>query len=32
VMPMLEAVQGLSKLVQNKDCFICDIVATIKFI
>jgi hypothetical protein len=30
VLPMLEEVQNLNKLVQNRDCFICDFVATVK--
>ncbi len=30
VLPMLEVVQNLSKLVQNKNCFICDFVAIMK--
>jgi hypothetical protein len=32
VLPMLEEVQNLNKLAQNKNCFICDFVATIKLI
>jgi len=28
VLPMLEAMYNLNKLAQNKDCFICDFVAT----
>jgi hypothetical protein len=30
VLTMLEAMQSLNKLVENKDCFICDFVATVK--
>jgi hypothetical protein len=30
VWPMLEGVQSLSKLVQNKDCFICDFVVVVE--
>jgi hypothetical protein len=32
VLPMLEAMQSLNKLVQNKDTFICDFVSTVKFV
>ncbi len=32
VLLMLEAVQNLNKLVQNKDCFISDFVASMKLI
>ncbi len=30
VLPMLEVVQSLSQLVQNKDTFICDFVSVVK--
>ncbi len=30
VLPMLEVIQSMSKLVQNKDTFICDYVAAVK--
>lgn len=30
MLPMLEAIQSLSKLVQNKECFICDFVIVVK--
>jgi hypothetical protein len=30
VLPMLEVVQSLNKLAQNKNCFICDFVAIVK--
>ncbi len=30
VLPMLEVVQNLNKLVQNKVCFICDFVVVMK--
>jgi hypothetical protein len=32
VLPMLDAMQSLSKLAQNKDRFICDFVASMKLI
>jgi hypothetical protein len=32
VLPMLEVVQSLNKLVQNIDCFICDSMIAVKFI
>jgi hypothetical protein len=32
VLHMLEAMQSLSKLAQNKGCFICDFVIVIKLI
>ncbi len=31
MLPMLEKVQSLKKLVQNKDTFICDFVLDVKF-
>ncbi len=30
VLPMLEAIQSLSKLAQNRDTFICDYVVAMK--
>jgi hypothetical protein len=32
VLPMLEEMQNLNKLAQNKYCFICDFVAIVKHI
>jgi hypothetical protein len=32
VLPMLETIQSLNKLVQNEECFICDFVEVVKFI
>jgi hypothetical protein len=32
VLPTLEVMQSLNKLVQNKDTFICDFVSAVKFI
>jgi hypothetical protein len=32
VLPMLEVVQDLSRLAQNRNCFICDFVVVMKLI
>jgi hypothetical protein len=32
VLPMLKATQSLNKLIQNRNCFICDFVAVVKLI